>query len=142
VEAHPSSVPQLSRGRIEALKRLERSERALADVYRYHPHDLPGGEETVQRLAREHLAHAALLRGRIEALGHEAHPDPDDSWVRGNDLKSLRWSEQVSLATYHDSLTDFDHATVEAIVGHIIPDHAHALETLDPGYDRARDGDL
>src|SRR3954454_12953932 len=81
VEAHPSSVPQLSRGRIEALKRLERSERALADVYRYHPHDLPGGEETVQRLAREHLAHAALLRGRIEALGHEAHPDPDDAWV-------------------------------------------------------------
>jgi hypothetical protein len=132
----------MSRGRIEELRRFERSERALADVYRYHSLDLPGGEETVQRLAREHLAHAALLRARIEALGHRAHPGADDSWIRGDDLTSLQWSEQISLATYHDHLLDFDDATTEAIRELIIPDHAHALELLDPSYERDRDGDL
>ena len=62
-------------------------------------------------------------------------------WVTGT-RSSLCSSEHTSLAVYHDHLIDFDGATVDAIRQVILPEHAAAMEVLNPAYVRDRDGDL
>jgi len=123
--------------RIEELRRLEMCERALAHAYRSHPRSGELWDGELNRIAMHHLQHAAILRGRLAALGAEPGDGMDDEWVRGGDLVD---AERASLATYHDHLTDLDPATARAVVEFVIPDHAMALHCLDPQFEPDRDG--
>jgi hypothetical protein len=128
--------------RLRELRHLERAERGLARAYR-GAHGLPGiPDRQLTEVAEKHMAHAEMLRSRLQALGGATDPEEEDVWVIGQDVAALRWAEQQSLATYHDHLTDMDRASAEAVQRFILPEHAEALSLLDPHYERDRDGDL
>jgi hypothetical protein len=128
--------------RLRELRHFERAERGLARAYRA-AHGLPGiPDRQLAELAEKHIAHAELLRARLQELGGAIDREEEDVWVIGQDVAALRWGEQQSLATYHDHLTDMDRASAEVVNRFILPEHADALSLLDPHYERDRDGDL
>ncbi len=129
--------------RLSELKHLEQCERALADAYRFHP-PLPAGlaEHELLLIAKHHLEHAAMLRGRIVALGGVPNEEPDDFWLTGFDVTALLRAERASLASYHDHLTDMDSATARLVQDFVMNDHAWAMALLDPDYEPDRDGEL
>lgn len=127
--------------RIAELRRLEMCERTLAYAYRT-TRAVPGiTESELQRLALAHFEHAALLRGRIVALGGPVPEEDelDDSWLVGEGVPALKRAELRSILVYHDHLLDHDPVTVRVMEAHILPDHERALERLDPDYVAERD---
>jgi hypothetical protein len=127
---------------IEELKHLEQCERALANAYRFHAPlpELP--EDELLAIARQHLEHAAILRGRIVALGGEPGSAADYSWVTGRDLHGLIVAERRALATYHDHLTDLDPASARMVEEHILHDHVASASRIDAGYQPGRNGEI
>lgn len=122
--------------------RLERCERGLGQAFRFHP-PLPGFDAgDLQAIARRHLEHAALFRGRVLALGGKPQPEDavDDSWVLGTDLTGLQFAEKEAIATLHDHLLDFDPDTATLVRDEILPGHEWALTIIDPSYQPDRDG--
>jgi hypothetical protein len=134
---HEPTAQETTSWRIEELRRLEMCERALARAYRCHPRSGEIWDGELNRIAMHHLQHAAILRGRLAALGAEPGEGMDEEWVRGG---SLREAERASLATYQDHLTDLDPGTAQAVREVVIPDHAMALACLDPDFAPDRDG--
>jgi hypothetical protein len=119
------------RGRIEELKRLEASERALADAWSYFARSSPD-RWAACTLAERHRQHALALAWRLMALGDEPSYAVDDEWIQGprDRLETLVHAEQLARLTYHDHLGDFDPRTMELIRERILPDHEALLEEL------------
>jgi hypothetical protein len=137
-QAHPTvnretrrEITSALRVKVELLRRFEMGERALAEVYRRQ-----GGES--RWLARLHDEHAALLRARLSALDAAPRAGIDDQWLRGEGDEALRVAEYVSLATYHDHLTNLDPESARIVREVILPEHDQALALLDPEHSRRR----
>jgi hypothetical protein len=131
------SAHVVGRGRIEELKRLEASERALADAWTTYSRSAP--ERWVAcTLAERHRQHALALAWRLMALGDEPSYAVDDEWITGppDRLETLLRAEQAARLTYHDHMGDFDARTLELVRERILPDHEALLEELvaDPAY--------
>lgn len=127
------------RVQVEELKHLEACERALAESYRRQPL-VPGiSSRDLMAIAAQHIEHAAILRGRLVALGGVPIELPDDAWLEGTDGAALIAAERSALATYHDHLTDLDPATARVVRACILREHALTLALLDPSFDPERD---
>ena len=121
----------VGRGRCEELKRLEASERALADAWHAYAQSAPE-RWAACHLAERHRQHALTLAWRLMALGDEPNYDLDDEWIQGprNTLRTLLNAEQAARLTYHDHMGDFDARTCELIRERILPDHEAVLAEL------------
>src|SRR5215471_17950887 len=96
-EEKREGMPDLVGGRIEELKRLEASERALANAFIAYARVAQGGARLLH-LSEGHREIASLLATRIAALGGEPHVDADDAWIIGSPhkLETIVYAEQAA----------------------------------------------
>jgi hypothetical protein len=136
-ERKDEGAQELVAGRLEELKRLEASERGLAEAIGAHAQAAEGGGRILY-LAERHRRLAALKAERIVALGGRPDPDPDDLWIIGptRSLTTLIYAEQAALRTYHDHLLDFEGETMRLVRDRIIPAHEDTLALLTGEEDR------
>ncbi len=118
-------------GRVEELRRLEASERALADAFCAYARSAPGGGQLLH-LAERHTNIAALLAERIVALGGRPEVEPDDIWIIGppEERQTIVFAEQAAQRTYHDHLLDLDPETMTLVRERVLPAHEDALQAL------------
>ena len=130
-ERKGEGMPGLVAGRIEELRRLEASERALAGAFVAYARTSEGGSRLLH-LSERHREIAELLAARIDALGGESSVDADDLWIIGppEKLETILYAEQAAQRTYHDHLLDMDPETRALVRGRILPDHEDTLEAL------------
>jgi hypothetical protein len=135
-ERKDEGVRGLVAGRVEELKRLEASERALAEAFVAFAQAAEGGGRMLH-LAERHRQIAALLAERIVALGGAPDLYADDLWIIGppHELATIVYAEKSAQRTYHDHLLDFDHDTMLLMRDRILPEHERTLELLtgEPG---------
>ena len=122
---------ELVAGRIEELRRLEASERALAEAICVYARSAAGGGQLLH-LAERHYELATLLARRIEALGGAPDVEPDDLWIIGppGELATIVYAEEAAQRTYHDHLLDLDPETIALVREHILPAHEDTLAAL------------
>lgn len=130
-EGKSEGPPKVVAGRIEELRRLQASERALAGAYRAAAAVLLGGPRLIA-IAEGHRTSADELGERIAALGGEPHLGSDDEWILGrvDQWTTLTYAERTALATWHDHLLDLDGETVRLVRERILPRHERALAEL------------
>jgi hypothetical protein len=130
-EGKSEGPPKVVAGRIEELRRLEASERGLAEAYRAAAESHWGGARLLQ-IGERHRRNAALLAARIAELGGVTHVAPDDQWILGRpeQLSTLVYAERTAEATYHDHLLDLDGETLRLVRDQLLPAHEEALATL------------
>lgn len=118
-------------GRVAELRKLEASERALADALCAFARSAAGGGQLLH-LAERHFELAALLVKRIVALGGRPEVDPDDLWIIGRpeELDTIVYAEKAAVRTYHDHLLDLDPETMLLVRDRILPAHEDTLEAL------------
>jgi hypothetical protein len=123
--------PELVAGRVEELRRLEASERALAEALVAYARQAEGGGR-VLHLAERHRQIGELLAARIVALGGAPDVDPDDNWIIGapEKIETIIYAEQAAQRTYHDHLVDLDTETMRLVRDRILPEHEDTLELL------------
>src|SRR5262245_7301558 len=111
----------LAAGRLEELRRLEASERALADAFTSYARAAPGGSRLLHHAAR-HRQHAEILAERLRQLGGEPAQYPDDIWIVGpsDHLDTLLFAEQKAHLTYRDHMMDFDPDTMRLVRDRIL----------------------
>jgi hypothetical protein len=124
--------------RLEELRDLEASERALGLLYLRYSTRATRRRQWLQRMARQQLIHAQLLRARRTDLGAPPDEDPllvsfDDPWIRGtpDDPETLLRSLYAAVASYHDHLIDHDPETATLMRERILLDHEQALAELE-----------
>jgi hypothetical protein len=118
-------------GRVEELKRLEASERGLAEAFVAFARAATGGGRMLH-LAERHRSIAERLADRIVALGGQPDPYSDDLWIMGptDEIETILYAEQAALRTYHDHLLDFDGDTMRLLRDRILPEHEETLALL------------
>jgi hypothetical protein len=130
-ERNDQGARGLVAGRVEELRRLEASERGLAEAFVAFARTATGGGRMLH-LAERHRSIAELLVERMAALGGEPDRYPDDLWIIGptDEIETILYAEQTALRTYHDHLVDFDGDTLQLVRDRILPDHENTLELL------------
>jgi hypothetical protein len=130
-EGKAEGPPVVVVGRIAELRRLEASERALADAYRDCAREHPA-KARLLRLGERHRQHATLLAARVAELGGMPDVEADDQWILGRpeQLSTLLYAERTAQATYHDHLLDLDGKTLHLVRDVILPEHRAALDEL------------
>jgi hypothetical protein len=130
-EGKGEGMPGLAAGRIEELRRLEASERALAEAFVAYARAAEGGGRLLH-LSERHRHISELLAQRIVALGGQPDVDPDDIWIIGDpgELRTILYAEKAAQRTYHDHLLDMDPETQALVRERILPDHEDTLEVL------------
>jgi len=124
-------MPEVVAGRIEELRRLEASERALSDAFVAYARSAEGGARLLH-LSERHRNLSTLLAQRIVALGGQPDVEPDGAWIIGEpgELRTILYAEQAAQRTYHDHLIDMDPETQALVRERILPEHEDTLEAL------------
>ena len=130
-EGKSEGPPLVVQGRIEELRRLQASERALADAYRAAAGMIEGGRRLLA-IAERHRISADELSERLVAIGGVPRSDGDDEWILGRpeQLSTLTYAERTAIATWHDHLLDLDEETKRLVLERVLPAHQRALDEL------------
>lgn len=130
-EGKGEGAPEVVAGRVAELRKLEASERALADALCVYARSAPGGGQLLH-LAERHRDMASLLGERVTALGGAPETDADDLWLIGKpeELETILFAEQAALRTFHDHLIDLDPETMRLVRDRVLPTHEQTLEAL------------
>jgi hypothetical protein len=130
-ERKDEGAREVDAGRVAELRKLEASERALADALCAYARSAAGGGQMLH-LAERHFGLAELLAQRIVALGGRAEVDADDLWIIGppEELDTIVYAEQAAVRAYHDHLLDLDPETMLLVRDRILPAHEDTLEAL------------